>query len=347
MTALLTVTADEERELATTVLRAHGAGQEEADVQARVLVEADLRDRHSHGIQRLPTLVGRMRNGLLQPMVEPELRWVSDAFLAVDGGFGFGPATAMQAIAALLERAARTGVALAAVRRSSHLGMLAPYAERIADDRCVGIVLTTSEALVHPWGGRLPLVGTNPIAVAVPTAGDPFILDMSTSAISMGQVLAFDQRGLELPEGAAVDADGLPTRDAGRARAGALSPFGGAKGYALGLAVELLVAGLTTTALGADVAGTLDVEHAVTKGDVVIVVDPRAAGVEGLEARVEAFLDELRSSPPAAGGDGVAIPGDRAREVRAMRLASGIPLPRALWEQLTALHVEAEELARA
>src|SRR5262249_34134003 len=148
-----------------------------------------------------------------------------------------------------------------AIRRSSHLGMLAPYVERIIAAGHIGLMLTTSEALVHPAGGRTALIGTNPIAIGIPAEPVPFVLDMSTASISAGEIMARAHTGTELPLGRAVDADGAPTTDPHRAREGSISPFGGGKGYGLALAFELLVAWATQTALGTDVRGTLDVDQ--------------------------------------------------------------------------------------
>jgi LDH2 family malate/lactate/ureidoglycolate dehydrogenase len=289
----------------------------------------------------------RIRRGLIRPRAEPAERWTAEAMLSVDGGDGFGPRVAFGAAAAISERAKRTGVAVAAVRRASHLGMLAVYVERIAGAGQVGLALTTSEALVHPWGGRVALVGTNPIAVAMPAGAEPFVLDMATGAISKGEVIARGLRGEPLPTGAAVDAQGRPTTDPAAAAAGAISPFGGAKGFALGLAIELIVATLTETALGDEVRGTLDVTNPVTKGDVLIAIDPGASGVAPFGDRLGEYLDGLKASPPAPGTNGVVIPGERARAERGRRLADGIPLPATLWRELSELRRRIEEEASA
>jgi L-2-hydroxycarboxylate dehydrogenase (NAD+) len=327
-TELVMIDAAQERALILDVLHGLGAGEGEAADQAELLLEGDLRGRSSHGVQRLPVIAERIRRGLIVPRAEPQQRWTAEAMLSVDGANGFGPHVALRAAAEVSERARRTGVAAAAIRRASHLGILAVYVERIAEAGQIGVAFTTSEALVHPWGGRVALVGTNPIAVAMPAGAEPFVLDMATGAISRGEVLARGLRGEALPPGAAVDADGRPTTDP--AAAAAISPFGGAKGFALGLAIELIVAALTGTELGDAVRGTLDVSDPVTKGDLLIAFEPQDA----FSARLAAYLHALRASPPAAGSTGVTIPGERSRAERRRRLAEGIPLPAALWAEL-------------
>jgi LDH2 family malate/lactate/ureidoglycolate dehydrogenase len=335
--ARVRIDAAEERRLIVEVLRRLGAGEQEAADQARVLVEGDLRARPSHGVQRLPVIVQRIRHGLIRPGAKEIASWTAEALLIVDGDHGFGPYVATRAANAISERAARTGVAAAAIRNASHLGMLALYVEPLAEAGLVALAFTTSEALVHPWGGRVALVGTNPIAVALPTDTEPFVMDMATGAISKGEVIARGLRGQELLPGSAVDADGNPTVDPVAADRGAISPFGGPKGFALGLAIELLVAAFTETALGEHVRGTLDVTDPVTKGDLLIVFDPAAAGVAPFGERLGEYLRALRASPPAPGSSGVMIPGDRSRAERERRLVEGIPLPAALCRELREL----------
>ena len=336
-TELVMIDAARERALILDVLSGLGAGEQEAADQADVLVEGDLRGRSSHGVQRLLVIAERIRRGLITPRTQPVERWVAEAMLTVDGSDGFGPHVALRAAAAVSDRARRTGVAAAAIRRASHLGILAVYVERIAAAGQVGLAFTTSEALVHPWGGRVALVGTNPIAIAMPAGEEPFVLDMATGAISKGEVIARGLRGEPLPLGAALDAEGRPTTDAVAAAAGAISPFGGAKGFALGLAIELMVAALTETAVGDQVRGTLDVTDPVTKGDLLMALDPEASGLAPFSARLGAYLEALRGSPTAAGADGVTIPGERARAERRRRLGTGVPLPAALWRELEQL----------
>jgi LDH2 family malate/lactate/ureidoglycolate dehydrogenase len=244
-------------------------------------------------------------------------------------------------LAALLTRVPDVGVAVAAVRRSSHLGMLSPYVERVAREGAAGIIMTTSEALVHPWGGRGALVGTNPIAIGVPSRDGAVSLDMSTGMVSAGKILDYAARGRSIPEGWAVDADGHPTTDPRAAAAGAISPFGGAKGYALGLALESLVGLLSGTAFGRDVTGTLDTDHPTTKGDLMIVISAGAFGADPRGSALAAYLDEVRAS--GVERRPVWIPGDRARRNREHGLAEGFDLDSELLE--TALGLAADDAA--
>lgn len=254
--------------------------------------------------------------------------------MSVEGCRGLGPVVGAAAIDALAPAARHNGIAIAAVRNSNHLGMLAWYAERIAALGLIGIVLSTSEALVHPFGGRRAMLGTNPIAIGVPMpAAEPFVLDLATSTVSMGKIHDHALKRRAIPEDWALDADGEPTTDPKEAMRGSLAPFGGAKGYGLGLAFELLVASLAGSAFAPDVRGTLDAEHPCNKGDVFILVEP----LSGSGHAVADYLAALRSSPSTSPATPVGIPGDGSRARRRAALTRGIEIADAVWDQLTSL----------
>lgn len=326
----------EATQLAVSILQDHATATH-ALLQAELLVDAEMRGHPSHGLLRLPRLVRRIRAKTLDPDAAGTVTWQRAAVASVDGGNGFGAVVARTALTALMERAPHTGTAVAAISRSNHLGMLAHYAEYVARHGFVLLAVTTSEALVHPWGGTRAMVGTNPLAIGVPTSEEPFVLDMATGQISMGKVHAYRAAGRELEPGWARDEHGRPTTDPAAAARGAIAPFGGAKGYGLGLAVEVLVAAMTSTALGRDVTGTLDDEHLSTKGDVFIVLDPRADSL----ARITRYLADIRESPPAPGTASVAVPGDRSRASHSRARRDGFAVPTVLLQEIKELKVHA------
>lgn len=305
-----------------------GVPADNAAVQRDVLLEAELRGVPSHGLLRLPRLIERIRNGVAGSRATGSHEWRSTGYLTVDGGRGLGPVVALRALDAVAARAKLHGIALAAISNSNHIGMLAYYAEHCVSRGQSVIALTTSEALVHPWGGRRPLIGTNPIAIGVPTGGDPFVMDTATSLVAMGKIHDHANRGEPIPQHWALDEAGNPTTDPERAKNGAIAPFGGAKGFALGLAFELLVSSLTGAALGADVRGTLDSTEVCNKGDIFIVLDGPAAGLRD-------YLDAIRAEQPAAGFDAVRIPGERGRASRKTMLERGLPVADEVWNRIT------------
>lgn len=318
--------------VSTQALQKVGVPAEAAKTQTSLLIEGELRGRASHGLLRLPRIIERIQNKVADPVAKGKHTWRGTSYLEVDGQNGLGPVVALAALDAAIQRTHETGAVVVGIRNNNHLGMLAWYADHIARQGYVLIALSTSEALVHPWGGRSAMLGTNPIAVGVPAGERPFVLDMATSVISMGKIHDYAQVGKPLEPGWALDAQGNPTTDAVAAKHGAIAPFGHAKGYALGLAIEVLVTSLTASAIGTDVQGTLDSTTVCNKGDVFVVVKP---GQSDVAARIAVYLDLIRASG-AEEGMQVLVPGDRADAMRTKNMEHGMDLPPALWERLCA-----------
>lgn len=319
--------------LGMAALERAGVPRDHARQQLDLLLEAELRGYASHGLQRLPRIVERIGNGVVDPVTKGRGRWRGTAFLDVDGAHGLGPVVAMHALGQAAERARETGIAIAAIRDCDHLGMLAWYAETIAAKGQILLALTISEALVHPWGGRQAMLGTNPVAIGVPALPHPFVFDMATSIVAMGKIHDHAVRGEPIPADWALDAKGRPTTDAVAAKSGAIAPFGGAKGYGLGLAFEVLVGALTSCALGPAVRGTLDSTFPCNKGDVFVVIEPAA----GVATSISAFLDSLRQSSPTDPAHPVRIPGDRANAQRHRAIGQTIELPDSVWARIREL----------
>jgi len=332
---LPTVSVENVEDVVHRLLQSRGAPPANAEMQAALLIDAELRGLASHGLLRLPRILERIDNGVADPKAVGDARWDAPGFLRIDGQKGLGPVVGLSTLSLAAERARDQGVVVAAITNANHLGSLAFYAERVAlQGQCL-IAFTTSEALVHPWGGRQAMIGTNPIAIGMPAEDEPFVMDTATSLVSMGKIHDYANRGEPIPADWALDANGAPTTDASRAKAGAIAPFGGAKGYALGLAFELLVVGLAGGALGRDVRGTLDSTAVCNKSDLFIVIDHPVSSVS-------AYLAAIRDAEPAQGFANVRIPGERGRALRQQRRADGLPVDDALWAQIMAMRQEME-----
>lgn len=322
------IAVPEVQSLIRSLLEQAGVPPSHALLQCENFLEAELRGHPSHGLQRLPRLLSRIERGLADPEARGRQIWSGSAFLSVDGGRGLGPVVGLAAVETMLSRINEAGIAVAAIRNANHLGMLAPYVEKIAAAGAAGVALSSSEALVHPFGGTQPMLGTNPIAIAMPSGKNSFVLDLATGTVSMGKIHDYARRGIPLPKGWALDRDGAPATDAEAAKTGAITPFGGAKGYGLGLGLELLVAALAGSAFAPDIRGTLDDEHVANKGDVLIAIRP---GVPGVAAAIEAYLESIRQS---RGASTVRVPGDGARRRRQRAIEQGIDIDPMLWGQL-------------
>lgn len=344
--SVVTVEFEALEALICTILEGAGASVEDAAVVAWALSSADARGQHSHGLLRLPVIVGRVAGGFIDPEARPVLTEIGPSVVAMDAAHGFGHAMARRAADVAADRAAATGAGIVLVRNNNHIGMLALYLERLAERGMVSLIMTTTEAFVRPHGGREPLIGTNPIGIGFPSS-PPFVLDMSTSATAIGKIVDAQQRGAEIPGEWAVDTSGRPTVDPDAALAGAINPFGGIKGYGLGVAVALLAGALTGTAMGPEVAGTLDTERFANKGDVFLAIDPsRLPWADQVEPLATGFLNTLRSSATDSQGQAVLVPGDRGARAASQARSAGVEVSVGAWEAAQDLLGERTEEAR-
>jgi L-2-hydroxycarboxylate dehydrogenase (NAD+) len=321
-------------DVAADAFRAHGISASDARLTAEVLVSADARGKHSHGLLRLPRFVRGVEHGNVDPDGAIEVVADAGAAATLSGGSRLGPVVACEAVAAATARADEYGVGVVGVHDTNHLGMLGYYTDEMRREGYVGVGLTNTEPAMPPHGGADPVLGTNPVAVGLPT-DPPFNLDMSTSAVARGDVLHRKETGRSLPEGVALDADGDPTTDPEAALAGTILPFGGAKGSGLAIAVEVLAGGLVGAAMGRDVTGTYHTEDPCTKGDLFLAVDPGGMGAPDFADRAGAFLQSLTAEDRASGVDEVRLPGQRS--VERDRRRSTVDVEDDLWDEVVGL----------
>ncbi|WP_324761163.1 Ldh family oxidoreductase [Haloarcula sp. GH36] len=320
--------------VATEAFRAHGISQADAEQTAEVLVSADARGKHSHGLLRLPRFVRGIDHENVDPEGDIEVVSERGGAASLRGGSRLGPVVASAAVGEAMDRADEFGVGAVGVHDSNHLGMLGYYTDQLQREDYVGIAMTNTEPAMPPYGGAEPVLGTNPIAIGLPT--DPvFNLDMSTSAIARGTVLEKREAGESIPEGVALDADGEPTTDPAAALEGTILPFGGAKGSGLAIAVEVLAGGVVGAAMGNDVTGTYHTEDPCTKGDLFIAIDPEVLGSQGARSRMSAFLEQLKQTETNATTEALRLPGEHS--VRRDRTREQIDIPADLWERVKAL----------
>jgi L-2-hydroxycarboxylate dehydrogenase (NAD+) len=208
-----------------------------------------------------------------------------------------------------------------------------------ADAGLVGVYLAVANANgMPPWGGTNPLLGTNPLAIAVPTNGTPFVLDIATTAVSHGTIKVAAREGRPLPEGWVVDADGRPITDAARADEGFLVPMGGYKGSGLTIAIGLLAGVLNGAAFGADVVDhRRDSVTPTNTGQAILVLAPHLFRPRGeVLSDLTQHLDALRNSG-SRDGRPVRLPGDEAARTRTENETHGIPISDHLARELAQL----------
>jgi len=319
-----------------SVLVALGLGADEAHVVATSLVESDLRGHASHGVRRLVPYADQVRVGSLDPTARPTLLPGTPPSVAiVDGHDSFGQLTARAGVAALLERAPRTAVGVAVLRRCQHVGRLGEYVETLASHGLVGIAFANADPCVAPWGGSDRMLGTNPTAWAVPTAEGqaPLVVDFATSATAEGKLAVSRGRGEQVPEGLLVDIEGRDSTDPEDFYAGgALLPFGGHKGYGLSVAFDLVAGLLSGTGSASDPSYDGGFGTVLMALDVAAFVDP-----EKYVADVEAFRQRIREAGPRSAGAPVLVPGEPEWAARTEALRTGVPLSPGTVEDLDKL----------
>lgn len=320
------------------VMQAAGLSAGEADIFAQALVYADLRGIGSHGVTRLSTYSKRVSSGVIRSHVQPELLSDCGGAITVDGKDGIGAYVARTAVDWCIQRARQFGCCCATVMNGTHFGTAAFFTEYAAKQNMICYVACNSEASVVPTGGAVPMLGTNPLSVAIPAGRhEPYLLDMATSVVARGKVVLAKKEGRSIPDTWGVDQSGAPTTDPGAILSGgSMLPFGGAKGYAISLMIDLLCSCLGGSCNCRETPGFWDdFEHPQNVGYFICVLDPSKFVDPAVFAdRVDRMLDDFKACPPAPGVSEVMIPGEIEASKYKKGLAEGVVLSDAVVKDL-------------
>ncbi|WP_371347997.1 Ldh family oxidoreductase [Ancylobacter sp. IITR112] len=317
-----------------------GLPSDDAASVAELMVEADLTGADGHGIFRLAQYVRRLRGGGVNPRPAITAQRLAPALARVDGDNGMGHLVMRRATEIAVDIATEAGLGWVGVRRSNHAGPASLYVDSLARRGFIGIYSVVASANhMAPWGGTSLLLGTNPLAIAIPggAGAPPVLLDIATTVVSYGTVKKHVLNGTPMPEGWMVSKiDGTPVTDPARSGEGVLLPIGGHKGSGLALMLGLLAGTLNGAAFGSEVVDfNADSSTETNTGHFILALDVgRFMPLEVFAATMARQLDELRHDAPLPGTDGVRIPGDRRAVLRAARLREGVPLPAPLRRQL-------------
>ena len=329
--------------LATFIKRAFeaaGLRSEDADVVANLMVEADLRGSDTHGVIRLPLYLRRLKAGGIK--ARPDIRIVRErpATALVDGDNGIGHLVMRFATMTAIEKAKGAGVAWVGARMSNHAGPAALYAMMPLAHDMIGLYLAVgSNNHLPPWGSTENLLGTNPIAIAVPAEEEPpIVLDMAPTVAAFGKVRLKMQRGEELPVGWMIGRDGKPLTDPKRAEQGLLLPIGDYKGYGLSLMAGLLAGTLNQAAFGRDVVDFVKEQGKATNtGHAIVAVSVEAfAPAVAFKRQVDSAIRAMRGAERLPGVERIWLPGEQSHLKRQDRAKNGIPMPKPLRDSLDA-----------
>ena len=323
-------------------LAAAGLPLDDAVIVAKAMIEADITGFDTHGIFRLSSYIDTLRSGRVNPKANIKVIARSPATALVDGDNGMGHLVMTYAAQLAVELARASGIGWVGARRSNHAGAAGTYAEIPLTHGMVGIYAAVSTANhMAPWGGAEALMGTNPIAVAIPAGREPaVVLDIATSVSSFGTIRKYALAGRPMPEGWVVNSrTGEPITDPKKVSEGVLLPIGGYKGSGLALMIGLLAGVLNGAAFGREVIDfTQPGTEPSNTGQFVMALDvARFMPIEAFAAEADRHLRDLRASPRLPGVDAIRLPGEDRRRRRADRSQNGVQLPDALLRQLDEL----------
>jgi len=337
MPDLTRLTLEQVHALAFQVLRAQRVSDPQSRAIADTITAAERDDCKSHGLFRLPGYVNSVQSGKVTPDAVPQVHELAPAVVQVDGQNGFAPLALQSGCALLVEKARRHGIAALAVTRIYHFAALWPEVEALAVQGLVALAFTAAMSYVAPAGGNKPLYGTNPMAFAWPRSGHPpLVFDQASSASARGEIQLHLRDGSPIPAGWAIDIHGHATTDPAAALAGAQLPFGGYKGAAIALMIELLAGALIGEVFSFE-ASTLDNNDGgpPVGGELIIALDPTRCVGHGDRQGQLAHAERLFTKVLAQ--EGTRLPSDRRYAARQRTPTQGITIPRALYEELQRL----------
>lgn len=356
--ARVRVDSDALENFCVQILKNMGVPDEDAHITADVLVSADVRGTHSHGVARMRRYVDGLRNGMM--LAEPKTEVVAETptTLLVDGGGGLGQPVSYRAMVKAIEKAGEHGTGFATVRNSNHFGIAGYYAMMALEHDCIGISMTNASVLVVPTFGRDAMLGTNPISVAAPAGEEwPFVLDMATSTVPRGKLEVYERMEKPLPLGWATDETGEASTDTSgvlqnlKERAGGgLLPLGGVgellgghKGYGLALLVDVLCGVLPGAAYanlvypkgedGSPLPSAIGHFFGAWRVDAFRPVEAFKEAMDDLQRR-------LKNAAKAEGQDRIYVHGEKEYETAEENAEKGVPLNPKVTADLRALGEE-------
>lgn len=310
----VTVDAGKLRTYVAAMFRAAGLSQRAADTMGEALVDADQTGRASHGVLQSEAYLPRLKNGSIGTAEQGKVVLDRDAVAVIDAQHILGHLAGDQAMALAIEKARRFGIGAVAVRNGAHFGAASRYVEAAAKAGCIGMAMCNSRPVMPAPGGASPMVGTNPLAIAMPTAKEPhLVLDMATTEGTVGRLRVAAKAGKPIPATWAVDANGTPTTDPDEALKGMLLPAGGPKGFGLALMIDLFSGILSSGAWGDSIPPMRDLSRkpATSYFFIALNIEHFRTLTEFL-SESESAAERVRGSRKAPGVEQVFAPGERS-----------------------------------
>ena len=309
----VSLSLDEIFNLAKKTLLANGCDDETSSILADLIMKAERDGSLSHGLFRLPAYVSGLKSGKINGKGKPEIKKISPSVIKVLGNNCLAPVVLNKGIPELIKATKENGIAVLAINNSHHMAAMWPETEMIAEQGLVAFACTSYKPMVAPAGGKKSLFGTNPISFAWPRKGKtPVVYDMATASMAMGEVQVAKREGHKVPLGTGLSKDGKETTDPGEiADGGVLLPFGGYKGSAIAMMVELLAGSLVGDNFSYETAAKDNNDGGPPSGgEFILAISPDKLSENDWDKHSNEFFDKMKSM------DGVRLPGERRHKNR-------------------------------
>jgi len=336
------VSAENARDFVSSVLRGNGVPAENAAIVAKCLIQADLRGVDTHGMNRIPSYMERIRQGVLDPAAQPVFRDITPVVGQVDGHNAFGFLCAELGMSKAIEAAKVYGIGMVSVKHSNHFGMSAWVVQQAIDAGMMSLVFTNSSPALPVWGGKDKLMGVSPIACGAPAGkAPPFILDMAPSVAARGKIYKAKRRGEKIPLDWALDKDGAPTDNPEKALEGVMLPMGGPKGSGLSIMMDVFSGVMSGSAFAGHVTNPYDPSKPADVGHFLVAIKPDLfMDLEEFKNRMDYLYQRVIGCDKMAGIERIYFPGEIEQLMQEDRLKKGIPLVKA---EVAALNAEANK----
>lgn len=342
MDVTVNVKAADLLEYCKRLMMAQGLTEEDSYTIADSLVDAEMCGVVSHGVSRMQIYTKRLETGVVSNQFKVEIEQEYAGSAVINACNSMGMPVGKYAMEMCIKKAKESGCCFIAVNHSNHYGMAAYYVKMAAKENMIGITGTNAPPNIAPTGSSKPYVGTNPVAIGIPTNGHPIVLDMAPSVVAMGKVILAAKLGHEIPLGWALTKEGKPTTDPELGRQGSVLPIGGPKGYGLSLMMDIFSGILSGATFGPHLGNMFnDFVNQQNVGHIFCVLDvSKFTDMAQFKACIDQMRSEIKALPKNDGVSEIFLPGEIEQHKKESAAANGIVLSEVVYNELKELGIK-------